>query len=119
MQPFQLLPGEKLIVNDPHVTWKKGGTMDEAGQLKLTDKRLVFVKNANEFAGPLKWFVKSFREQVLLEFPLEKIKSFSVAAIGKNKRIKIDNGIDRPREFEVSKLQVIEAELKRAGISFG
>lgn len=116
MKPFALLPGEKLIVNDPHVTWKKGGTMDVEGQIKLTDQRLVFVKNASEFAGPVKWFVKSMRAHVLLEFPLNQIKTFSVAAFGKNKRISIDNGLDRPREFEVSKLQVIEAELKRAGV---
>lgn len=94
----------------------KGGTMSVAGQLKLTNRRLVFVKNASEFAGPLKWFVKSLRAHVLLEFPLGKIKNFKLAAFGKSQRIVIDNGIERPREFETSKLAVLEAELKRLGV---
>lgn len=91
----------------------KGGMAAIPGQLKLTDQRLVFVKNASEIAGPLKWFVKSLRAHVLLEFPLGKIKNFKLAAFGKNQRLIIDNGIERPREFEVSKLAVLEAELKR------
>lgn len=116
MERFVLRPGEKLLVNDPHVRWMKGGTMSVDGQLKLTNQRLVFVKNASEIAGPLKWFVKSLRAHILLEFPLGQVRRFSVAAFGKNKRLTIDNGIERPRDFEVSKLQVLEAELRRAGI---
>lgn len=116
MQPFQLRPGEKLLVNDPHAVWMKGGTMTVEGQLKLTDQRLVFVKNASEIAGPLKLFMKSLRAHILLEFPIDKIKNFKRAAFGKNQRIVIDNGVDRPREFEVSKLDVMQSELKRIGV---
>lgn len=113
MEPFQLQPGEKLLVNDPHAVWMKGGTMTVKGQLKLTDRRLVFVKNPSEFAGPLKWFIKSLRSYVLMDFPLEKIKEVSTTALGKDKRITIDNGIERPRQFVTSKMEVLDAELKR------
>jgi hypothetical protein len=113
MQPFKLLPEESLLVNDPHVTWMLGGSLNVDGQLKLTNQRLVFVKNGNEIAGPLKWFVKSLREHILLEFPLGEIKNYVVLELGKNKRLTIDNGVERPREFEVSKLAVLDAELKK------
>ena len=113
MEAFALLPGEKLLVNDPHATWKKGGTMNVQGQLKLTDQRLVFVKNAAEFSGPLKWIFKSMRPRVELEFPLGRIKSFSASAFGNSKRLTIDNGIERPREFETTKTAIFEFELKR------
>jgi hypothetical protein len=113
MEAFVMLPGEKLLVNDPHAAWKKGGTMNVQGQLKLTDRRLVFVKNAAEFAGPLKWLFKSMRPRVELEFPLGSIKFFSASAFGNSKRLTIDNGIERLREFETTKTEIFEFELKR------
>jgi hypothetical protein len=113
MEQFSLKPDEKLLVNDPYASWMKTEMMAIPGSLKLTDKRLVFVKNANQFAGPLKWFIKSMRSQVLHEYPLTSIKSFSRETHFKSEWLVIDNGIERPKKFMTPKIEVLEAELKR------
>jgi hypothetical protein len=112
MNAFQLQPGEKLLINDPHAMWMKSEMMAVMGSLKLTDKRLVFVKNANPFAGILALFMKSQRSHVLHEYPLESIKSYSQEKHYKSARIVIDNGIDRPKKYTTSKIESFEMELK-------
>jgi hypothetical protein len=112
MEPFTLHPGEKLLINDPHAMWMKSNTMAVMGSLKLTDKRLVFVKNANPFAGILALFMKSQRSHVLHEYQLASIKSYSKEKHFKSERIVIDNGVDRPKKYATSKIESIEMELK-------
>ncbi|CAN5917833.1 hypothetical protein BH11BAC7_BH11BAC7_09650 [soil metagenome] len=112
MEPFQLHPGEKLLINDPYAIWMKTEMMAVMGTLKVTDKRFVFVKNANPLAGILALFMKSQRSHVLHDYPLESIKSFSRETHFKSVRIVIDNGIDRPKKYTTSKMDSIEAELK-------
>lgn len=116
MKPFSLHPGEKLLINDPHAMWMKTEMMAVMGSLKLTDKRLVFVKNANPFAGILQLFMKSQRSHVLHEYPLENIKSYSRETHFKSVRVVIDNGIDRPKKYATSKMDSIEAELKNHNV---
>ncbi len=118
MEPFVLNPNEKLIINDPHAVWMQTETMEVKGSLKLTDKRLVFVKDANPFAGILKLFMKSQRSHVLHDFPLNSIKNYSRKKYFKSERLIIDNGIDRPKEYVASKIESLVAELKKSGITF-
>lgn len=112
MKPFSLNPGEKLLINDPHAMWMKTEMMAVMGSLKLTDKRLVFVKNANPFAGILGLFMKSQRSHVLHEYPLQNIVSFSKEKHLRNVRIVIDNGKDRPRKYVTSKIDTLAGELQ-------
>jgi hypothetical protein len=101
MKKFELQPGEKLLVNDPHAMWMKSDMMGVQGQLKLTDRRLVFVKNANPFAGLLVLFFKSLQAQVLIEFPLNEITEISRSAFVKSTRLVVGNGKERSRNFVV------------------
>ncbi|MDQ3112252.1 MAG: hypothetical protein M3R17_20395 [Bacteroidota bacterium] len=116
MKAFSLNPGEKLLINDPHAMWMKSEMMAVMGTLKLTDKRLVFVKNANPFAGILALFMKSQRSHVLHEYMLGKINSYSKEKHFKSERIVIDNGIDRPKKYATSKIASIEMELKNNNV---
>lgn len=116
MEKFALHQNEKLLINDPHAIWMKTEMMAIRGSLKLTDKRLVFVKNAHPFAGLLKLFLKSLRSYVLHEYPLELLKNYSRKTYYKSERLILDNGFDRPKEFVTSKIKSITSELKNAGI---
>jgi hypothetical protein len=116
MKPFSLHAGEKLLINDPHAMWMKTEVMAVMGSLKLTDKRLVFVKNANPFAGILGIFMASQRSHVLHEYPLGSIQSFSKEKHFKSVRIVIDNGKDRPKKYVTSKMGTLEAELKNHNV---
>jgi hypothetical protein len=113
MEKFELRPGEILVVNDPHAVWMQMELKGIEGQLKLTGKRLVFVKDPVPNSGLLRLFIKSMRAHVLLEFPLDKIKSVERVQFGKSTRLVIDNGIDRPRQFVSSKAETMEFELRR------
>jgi hypothetical protein len=116
MEPFTLHPGEKLLINDPHAMWMKTNVMAVMGSLKLTDKRLVFVKNAKPFAGILGIFMKSQRSHVLHEYALDSIKSYTKELHFKSARIVIYNGIDRPKKYSTSKIESIEMELKNHNV---
>ncbi len=107
MEKFVLNPDEKLLINDPYAMWMKTEMMAIQGSLKLTDKRLVFVKNANPFAGLLQLFMKSQRSCVLQDFSLGTIKNYSRKKFFKNERLK---------EYVTSKIESFLAELKNAGI---
>lgn len=109
MSPFQLQPGEKLIVNDPWASWIKNATSEIKGQLKLTDRRLVFVKNATPF---LSLFLSSKKSCILFDYPFAAIKNFSRKKLFKSEELVIDNGIDRPVSFTTSKMDTFEAGLK-------
>jgi hypothetical protein len=110
MNDFKLEPGEKLLVNDPYASWLKTEMTFIPGALKLTDKRLVFVKNAVPF-GSL--FFKSMRSHILQEYPLSSIANFSRETLYQSERLIIDNGMERPKKYLTSKAEVLEAELKR------
>ncbi|HET6989909.1 MAG TPA: hypothetical protein VFJ43_01240 [Bacteroidia bacterium] len=116
MEKFVLNQNEKLLINDPHAIWMKTETMPVDGTIKLTDRRFVFVKNANPIAGILKLFMKSQRSYVLHDFSLESIKTYSRKTLYKNERLIIDNGIERPREYVTSKIESLTGELKNLGI---
>lgn len=110
MGKFSLQPGEKLVVNDPHVVWMKMPMVNVAGQLKLTDKRIVFIRDAHPFAVFTLFLAKSMRSAVEFDYPLDKVKTISVVEMGKEKRITIEAGSERPRTFISSKAITMEVE---------
>lgn len=113
---FNLRHGEKLIVNDPHVTWRKGGLGFVNGQIKLTDRRIVFIRDPHPFAIFFLYLIRSMRSSVELEYELQKIKSVSVIEYGKEKRLTIDPGNERPKEFETMKALTFESEIKKLNL---
>ncbi|HTL80257.1 MAG TPA: hypothetical protein VL651_01060 [Bacteroidia bacterium] len=113
MPSFKLLVGEKLIVNDPHVSWRKGGLSAVNGQLKLTDRRIVFIRDAHPFAIFFLYLIPSMRSAMELEYDLKKIKKVSVVEYGKEKRLTIDPGNERPKEFETMKAMTFESEINK------
>ncbi len=113
MEKFRLHPGELLLVNDPHVTWMKGGLQTVPGQLKLTNKRLVFVKDAPPFSALFALVVKSLRSHVVFDWKIAEIRNVTRTTHGRVQRITIDPGFERPKEFAASKVEVLEFELKR------
>jgi|SRR5665213_94098 len=113
MEKFSLQPDEHLLINDPHAMWMKGAMMAIQGQLKLTEKRIVFEKNANPLAGILSLFLKNQRQHVLHDIPLSSITNFSTVTFAKSERLVIDNGVSLPLTFATSKIDTFIPELKR------
>jgi hypothetical protein len=113
VEKFVLHPGESLLINDPHAVWMKTDREKIPGSIKLTNKRFVFEKKATPFLG---MFVQSMKKQILFDYPLEKIKNYSSETNFKSVNIIIDNGIERPKKFETSKIDNLEAELKNLNI---
>jgi hypothetical protein len=113
METFKLQPGEKLLINDPHAMWMKTDREKIPGAIKLTDKRFVFEKNATPF---LSMFVQAKKKQILFECDLDKIKTFSREKNFKSVNIVIDNGLERPKKFETSKMDSLEGELKNHNV---
>lgn len=113
MGKFVLQPGENLLINDPHAAWMKTDREKIPGAIRLTNKRFVFEKNATPFLG---MFVQSMKKQILFECELDKIKSYSRETNFKSVNIVIDNGIERPKKFETSKIDSLEGELKHLNV---
>ena len=113
MPKFELQPGETLIVNDPWTKWMRREMQPVEGQLKLTNKRLVFIQKAHPLALFVLFIPKSVREHVEMEFPLEEIKNVSKEEVGEKKRLVIENGIERPKIFVTSKVETFLGELKK------
>jgi len=112
MEDFALKEGEHLLVNDPHCQWMRG-MMAIPGQLKLTENRIVFVKNANPFAGILALCFKSQRAHVVHDIRLSDIKNYSLATFGKSTRLVIETGFSLPLTFATPKFEIFAGELKR------
>ena len=109
MKKFSLSPGELLLVNDPHAGWVRGMQIIP-GQLKLTNERIAFIKNATPF---LKLLVKSHDEHVLHEIKLSELQKFSLVDFGKTKRLLLETGKSLPLTFVSPKHEIFMGELKR------
>lgn len=112
MSGFKLLPGEKLIVNDPHAVWMKMPMVSIPGQLKLTDRRIVFIRDAHTFAVFTLFLAKSMRSAIEFEYPIDKIAAISVQEMGKEKRLTIEGNNERPKRFISAKALTIEFEFR-------
>lgn len=93
--PFELSVGEELLKHEPAM-WRKAKVNFQPGRIYLTNKRLLFRKNSNPFAGVLlKLIFKSARSSVVFDIPLKRIEELSKECFGANKNImvvKYNNG---------------------------
>ena len=77
---------EKPLKNEK-VIWLKSNTDVQFGELYLTANRIAYLKDANPFAGMLKFFIKSARSAILFNIELKGIKAIARAPRGINKNI--------------------------------
>lgn len=93
--PFELQENENLMRLEP-VMWRKTKINFQAGFIYLTNRRLLFKKNTNPFAGILlQFFFKSARSKIIYDIPLKRIEELSKEKFGANKSImvvKYNNG---------------------------
>lgn len=114
MGAFQLEPGEKLLINDPHAKWMMGEMKAISGTIRLTEKRIVFEKPEHAYFSFLKFMFKGLAAQMLLEIKRSDITAVEKVDAGKKSRLKIDTKFERPKMFETMKMDTIIAELRKS-----
>jgi hypothetical protein len=83
---FDLTPGEQVI-KDEMGMFIKSKLHVQPGQLVLTNKRFVFVKNMNFMFGLIGLLFKTLRGGVIHDIPLENIKSHAQDKFGVNTKV--------------------------------
>jgi len=115
---FELEPGEKIIF-DEFGLWHKSKWQAFPGQLYLTDKRILFVKNPPPlFGGLVGLFLKSYRRQLTHDIPLDSLKTYHNETFGRNKKIVVLEGKDSENfKFTTAKsYDIWDAKLKELSV---
>jgi hypothetical protein len=116
---FQLEPEEKLIFDETGV-WHKSKWQAFLGQLYLTNKRVLFVKNPPPlFGGVLGLFLKQYRRQLTHDIPVDSLRTYHNEKFGRNKKVIVLEGKDSENfKFTTSKAyEIWDAKLKELGVS--
>ena len=111
---FETLKKEGIIKNESAL-WMKSKLNAQPGRLYLTNNRIVYVKNANPFAGLLiLLLIKSTRNKILYDIELGTIKDISRESFGANKNIMaITHGSDQTVKFSVNNFENWESDIKK------
>ncbi len=100
---LDLSTGEEVLKSLP-CQWMKSKMNMRQGKLYLTSKRLVFVQDANPFAGLLlKLFVKKTNAHAAVDVNLKDIKSISNENLGFVKGAMLVNYGDQSTHFALHK----------------
>jgi hypothetical protein len=113
MAAFQLEPGEKLLINDPHSTWMMMEMKPVSGKLRITQNRVVFEKPENAYFSFLKFMIKSLGASIIFEVKRSDITGVSKVEAAKTSRLKLETKFERPKMFETMKMDVIIGELSK------
>jgi hypothetical protein len=113
MAAFQLQPGERLLINDPHAKWIMMEMKAVEGRLRITQNRVVFEKPEHAYFNFLKFMIKSLGAEIIFEIRRSDITAVSKAEAGKTARLKIETKAERPKMFETMKMDTIVGELNK------
>lgn len=113
MGEFQLLPDERLLINDPHAKWIMGEMKAVEGRIRLTGSRLVFEKPEHAYFGFLKSLIKGLGAKIIFEIKRSEVTAVSKVEAGKKARLKIETKFERPKMFETMKMDTIIGEMKK------
>jgi hypothetical protein len=84
---YQLEADEKEIFNEVGL-WSKAKLNAQPGRLTLTNKRILFVKNSNPFAGLLiRLLFKKQGSHVTHDISLKNLKNYEQVTYGINKNV--------------------------------
>jgi len=113
MAAFELQPGEKLLINDPHAKWIMG-MKGVDGRIRLTQNRFVFEKPEHAYFSFLKFLITSLGADVLFEIKRSEITAATKAGGANGQyRLQIDTKFERPKIFETMKMETIIGELNK------
>lgn len=113
MGAFQLLLGERLLINDPHAKWVMMEMKKVEGTIRLTENRFVFEKPEHAYFGVFKFLFKKLGAEIIFEIKRSEITAVSKVDGGKVSRLKIETKFERPKMFETIKMDTIVGELNR------
>ena len=114
MAAFQLEPGERLLINDPHARWMMMEMKAVPGRIRITEKRFVFEKPEHGYFSFLKFLFKGLGAKVLFEIKRSDITAVSKAeGVGKKFRLKIETRFERPKMFDTMKMDTMIGELSK------
>lgn len=113
MAAFELQPGERLLINDPHAKWMMGMKGVE-GRIRLTQNRFVFEKPEHAYFSFLKFLIKSLAAEVLFEIKRSEITAATrVGGVSGQFRLQIETKFERPKIFETMKMDTIIGEINK------
>lgn len=113
MAAFQLQPGEKLLINDPHAKWIMMEMKAVEGRLRITQHRVVFEKPEHAYFSAFKFLFKKLAAEIVFEIKRSDITAVERVEAGKKSRLKIETKFERPKMFETMKMDTIIGELKK------
>lgn len=113
MSGFELQPGEKLLISDPHAKWMMTEMKVVPGRLRLTQNRFVFEKPEHAYFSAFKFLFKGLGAQTIFEIKRSEITGVSKVEAGKKTRLKIETKYERPKMFETMKMDTIVGELSK------
>lgn len=113
MAAFQLQPGERLLINDPHAKWMMSEMKAVEGRIRVTEKRFVFEKPEHAYFSAFKFLVKRLGADIIFEIKRSEITAVTKAEGMKKSRLKIETKFERPKMFDTMKLDTIIGELNK------
>lgn len=114
MAAFQLQPGERLLINDPHASWMMMEMKPVPGRIRITQNRFVFEKPEHPYFSIFKFMFKGLGADTIFEIKRSDITGVEKIEAGKKARLKIETKYERPKMFETMKMDVIAGELKKS-----
>ncbi len=113
MAAFQLEPGEKLLINDPHASWMMSEMKAVEGRIRVTERRFVFEKPEHAYFSAFKFLIKSLGADIIFEIKRSEITAVTKVEGMKKARLKIEIKFERPKMFDTMKMDVIIGELNK------
>ncbi len=114
MAPFQLQPGEKLLINDPHAKWMMLPMKGVSGRIRLTQNRFVFEVPEHSYFSAFKFLFKGLAAKTVLEIKRSEITGATkVGGASGQYRLQIETKFDRPKTFDTMKMDTIIGELNK------
>lgn len=114
MAAFQLQPGERLLINDPHAKWVMMEMKRVEGRIRVTQNRFVFEKPEHAYFSAFRFLFKKLGAEIIFEIKRSDITAVEKVEAGKASRLKIETKSERPKMFETMKMDVIVGELKKS-----
>lgn len=115
MAAFQLQPGERLLINDPHAKWMMMEMKGVEGRIRLTDARFIFEVPEHAYFSAFKFVFKGLDAKIVLEIRRSDITAVSKAqGVSGKSRLKVETKFERPKLFDTMKMDTIIGELNKS-----
>lgn len=114
MAAFELRPGERLLINDPHAKWMMMPMKGVDGRIRLTQERFVFEVPEHSYFSAFKFLFKGLAAKIVFEIKRSDITAATkVSGASGQFRLQIETKMERPKIFDTIKADTIVKELSK------